>query len=246
MPTCTCSCTMASCRCCPGGDQAWALTCALVSSTVAARRSRPAPCWARVASGWRTASCAKVKCCPTSLGTVARCSPACSGRPGRCPCCWPRCSAPSQHQRLAGGGRAAVAGGGGGYAGQPQPWPAAGPACVAPACAEALAAGVLLCASSPACGGPVYPANYPGVIRVTGDARCAPGQWSWLGSRQADFGGYVGTGDRAGASLGCAALSGRIAALLREAPGMDCQQVHDWLRHHAAFAGPERRGAGHG
>jgi len=114
------------------------------------------------------------------------------------------------------------------------------------ACSEALAAGVLLCASSPARGGPVYPASYPGVIRVTGDARCAPGQWSWLGTRQADFGGYVGAGDRAGASLGCAALSGRIAALLRDEPGMDRQQVHDWLRQHAAFAGPERRGAGHG
>lgn len=113
-----------------------------------------------------------------------------------------RCSAPGQHQRLAGGGRAAVAGGGGGYAGQPQPWPAAGPACVAPGLRRGFGAGVLLCASSPARGGPVYPANYPGVIRVTGDARCAPGQWSWLGSRQADFGGYVGTGDRAGASWG--------------------------------------------
>ncbi|MFF7064689.1 peptidase S8 and S53 subtilisin kexin sedolisin [Pseudomonas sp. NPDC008258] len=114
------------------------------------------------------------------------------------------------------------------------------------ACAEALAAGVLLCASSPAQGGPVYPASYPGVLRLTGDARCAPGEWSWLGTRQADFGGYVGAGGRAGASLGCAALSGRIAALLRDEPGMDRQQIHDWLRAHARFIGPERRGASHG
>ena len=113
------------------------------------------------------------------------------------------------------------------------------------ACAEALAAGVVLCASSPAQGGPVFPASYPGVIRVTGDARCAPGQWSWLGTRQADFGGYVGTGGRAGASLGCAALSGRIAALLRDEPGMDRQRIHAWLRQHATFSGPERRGASH-
>ena len=113
------------------------------------------------------------------------------------------------------------------------------------ACTEALAAGVLLCASSPAQGEPVYPARYPGVLRVTGDARCAPGQWSWLGTRQADFGGYVGAGGRAGASLGCAALSGRIAALMREEPGMDRQQVYDWLRRNAAFSGPERRGASH-
>ncbi|MCE1006217.1 S8 family serine peptidase [Pseudomonas monteilii] len=113
------------------------------------------------------------------------------------------------------------------------------------ACAEALAAGVLLCASSPAQGGAVYPASYSGVIRVTGDARCAPGEWSWLGTRQADFGGYVGTGGMAGASLGCAALSGRIAALLRDEPGMDRQQVYDWLRSNAAYTGPERRGVGH-
>ncbi|MBK4987245.1 MULTISPECIES: subtilisin-like serine protease QhpE [Pseudomonas] len=113
------------------------------------------------------------------------------------------------------------------------------------ACAEAQAAGVLLCASSPARGAPVYPASYPGVIRVTGDARCAPGQWSWLGSRQADFGGHVGSGAAAGASLGCAALSGRVAALLRDEPGMHPQQVRDWLRSQAAFKGPERRGARH-
>ena len=60
------------------------------------------------------------------------------------------------------------------------------------ACAEAQAAGVLLCASSPAQGMRVYPANYPGVIRNTGDARCAAGQWAWLNSAQADFGGHMG------------------------------------------------------
>ncbi|MDZ3992044.1 hypothetical protein PspTeo4_14280 [Pseudomonas sp. Teo4] len=78
---------------------------------------------------------------------------------------------------------------------------------------------------------------------MTGDARCAPGQWSWLGTAQADFGGYVGDRGMAGASLGCAALTGRIAALLREAPAMSQQQLVDWLKTHAAFIGPERRGA---
>lgn len=48
------------------------------------------------------------------------------------------------------------------------------------ACAVAHTAGVLLVASSPARGGPVYPAAYPGVVAVTGDARCAEGQWSLL------------------------------------------------------------------
>ncbi|MFJ4345162.1 S8 family serine peptidase [Pseudomonas sp. NPDC089401] len=110
------------------------------------------------------------------------------------------------------------------------------------ACAEVQAAGVLLCASSPAQGNAVFPACYPGVIRVTGDARCAPGQWSWLGSAQADFGGHVGERGRAGASLGCAALTGRIAALLREQPRLERQQVCAWLQAHAAYHGPERRG----
>lgn len=111
------------------------------------------------------------------------------------------------------------------------------------ACAEVQAAGVLLCASSPAQGNAVYPACYPGVIRITGDARCTPGQWSWLGTAQADFGGYVGERGMAGASLGCAAVTGRIAALLQRQPGMDRQQVHAWLQANAAFSGPERRGA---
>ncbi|NIE74710.1 peptidase S8 and S53 subtilisin kexin sedolisin [Pantoea sp. Ap-967] len=109
------------------------------------------------------------------------------------------------------------------------------------ACAEVQAAGVVLCASSPAQGTAVYPARYPGVIRITGDARCAPGQWSWLGSAQADFGGYVGARGQAGASLGCAAVAGRIAALMQAQPGLDRQQVCAWLKAHAAFSGPERR-----
>jgi hypothetical protein len=114
------------------------------------------------------------------------------------------------------------------------------------ACAEAQAAGALLCASSPARGAPVYPASYPGVVRVTGDARCAPGQWSWLGTAQADFGASVGAMGTAGASLACAAFTGRIAALLRAQPDLDPTTALLWLKRHAAFTGPERKGAGHG
>ncbi|MCE1117974.1 MULTISPECIES: subtilisin-like serine protease QhpE [Pseudomonas] len=110
------------------------------------------------------------------------------------------------------------------------------------ACAEAQAAGVLLCASSPARGEAVYPASYPGVIRVTGDARCAPGEWSWLGTAQADFGAHVGTTGGAGASLACGAFSGRVAAVLRNRPGLEHMALIHWLKHHAAFTGPERKG----
>jgi hypothetical protein len=112
------------------------------------------------------------------------------------------------------------------------------------ACATAVAHGVLLCASSPAQGDGVFPANYPQVLRVTGDARCAEQQWSWLDSAQADFaacvqGSYPG---QSGASLGCAALSGHIAGYLAQQPQASNQQIVQWLQDNARYRGPERRG----
>ncbi|POA74834.1 peptidase S8 and S53 subtilisin kexin sedolisin [Pseudomonas sp. DP16D-R1] len=111
------------------------------------------------------------------------------------------------------------------------------------ACAAAVAKGVLLCASSPAQGEGVFPANYPHVLRVTGDARCAELEWSWLNTTQADFaacvhGTYPG---QSGASLGCAALSGHIAAFLVAHPEASNEQVIDYLQHNARYRGPERR-----
>jgi len=111
------------------------------------------------------------------------------------------------------------------------------------ACARALAQGVVLVASSPARGAPVFPARYPGVIRATGDARCAPGEVSWLGTAQADYGANVRAPDgiTAGASIGCAYLSAAIAALLCEHPGWDARALHAELRRRAAWRGAERR-----
>lgn len=111
------------------------------------------------------------------------------------------------------------------------------------ACAAAVARGVLLCASSPAQGAAVFPASYPQVLRVTGDARCTDEQWSWLDSAQADFaacvrGTYPG---QSGASLGCAALSGHIAGYLLEHPQASNAEVIDWLKRHAGYRGAERR-----
>ncbi|MOA36453.1 Subtilisin NAT precursor [compost metagenome] len=110
------------------------------------------------------------------------------------------------------------------------------------ACQRALDAGIVLCAASPAQGEAVYPASYPGVLRISGDARCAPGQWSWLGSAQADFGAPVTAGGLAGASLACATLSGQIARYLQAHPGSDRAALLDHLRRGAAFMGAERRG----
>lgn len=111
------------------------------------------------------------------------------------------------------------------------------------ACASAVARGVLLCASSPAQGEGVFPARYPQVLRVTGDARCAEQEWSWLDSAQADFaacvhGSYPG---QSGASLGCAALSGHIASFLVDHPQARNAQVLHWLQENAHYRGPERR-----
>jgi hypothetical protein len=113
------------------------------------------------------------------------------------------------------------------------------------ACERAQAQGCLLVAATPARGEPVFPAAYPGVLRVMGDARCGPGQHSALLLPHADFGACVlpPDGDRAhaGASLGCAHLSGRVAALL--AAGVACERAAVWqaLVDGAAFHGPERR-----
>lgn len=106
---------------------------------------------------------------------------------------------------------------------------------------ELIEAGVLVCASSPARGEPVFPASYAGVIRVTGDARCGEGEWSWLDSPQADFGAAVKVGGRSGASLGCAAFSGHLVDLLRERPELSNVQLIDVMRERAAFCGIERR-----
>ncbi|QXI27858.1 subtilisin-like serine protease QhpE [Pseudomonas vanderleydeniana] len=110
------------------------------------------------------------------------------------------------------------------------------------ACAAAHEAGIVLCASSPAQGEVVFPAAYPGVLRITGDARCAAGQWSWLDSAQAEFGASVRAGNgMAGASVACAALAGHIVGFLQREPGAGRQAVIDHLRQGASFVGPERR-----
>ncbi|QRY78266.1 peptidase S8 and S53 subtilisin kexin sedolisin [Pseudomonas sp. PDNC002] len=109
------------------------------------------------------------------------------------------------------------------------------------AVAELIEAGVLICASSPARGEPVFPASYPGVVRVTGDARCGEGEWSWLDSPQADFGAAVKVAGRSGASLGCAAFCGRLAALLAERPELSNVQLIEVMRERAAFQGIERK-----
>src|SRR5690606_27658265 len=100
-------------------------------------------------------------------------------------------------------------------------------------CCQAAEQGVLICASSPAMGQPVYPAAYSGVVAVTGDARCQPGQWSWLQEERAEFGAPVGRGAEGGASMACARFSGMLAAFWTERPSLSGAEVLHYFRQHA-------------
>jgi hypothetical protein len=107
------------------------------------------------------------------------------------------------------------------------------------AVARAQRRGVLVVAASPARGAPVFPAAYPGVVRATGDARCAAGEWSWLAGAQADFGAHARAGAVQGASAGCARIAARLASLL--ADGASPERALAELRERARYRGSERR-----
>lgn len=113
------------------------------------------------------------------------------------------------------------------------------------ACERAADAGVVLVASSPARGAPVYPAAYPQCIAVCGDARCGPEEISDLAGSNADLGAHpfaldhdAGSG---GASFACARVSARLALLLAQgtAPAAALQT----MRAQARYRAPERRSA---
>lgn len=119
---------------------------------------------------------------------------------------------------------------------------------LAEACARALAAGVVLCAAAPARGERVYPAGFDGVLRVTGDARCAPAELAAIGSGQADFGAHVrpldGSLVGAGSSMACAWFSGRAARYLADGGRIDV--LRDWLVAHAHYHGVDNPRRIHG
>lgn len=118
------------------------------------------------------------------------------------------------------------------------------------ACTKAMAQGATLCAASPARGEPVYPSAYPGVFRMTGDARCERREISHLNSRFADFGACVRPMDGAlgssGASIGCAHLTAHVAGYLKGYQKAGFDDVRDWLTTRARYHGPEQKGRVHG
>lgn len=114
------------------------------------------------------------------------------------------------------------------------------------ACRAALSRGVLLLAASPARGGPVFPASYEGVWRISGDARCAPGEISALQNAQADFGAHprglgMLEGVAGGASFSVGWVTGLIAAYLKDAPQAGAEQVQRHLLSLSRYHGAERR-----
>ncbi|NMF90354.1 subtilisin-like serine protease QhpE [Aromatoleum petrolei] len=112
------------------------------------------------------------------------------------------------------------------------------------ACTRALEQGVVLVAAAPARGTPVFPAAYPGVIAVSGDARCAPGQWSLLKgetSGAADWGcSPAGPGRMSGgASMATARFTGILAHHFTQYPAADPQGLADHLAARASWHGRE-------
>ncbi len=111
------------------------------------------------------------------------------------------------------------------------------------ACAMAEEAGVIMIASSPARGEPVYPASYAKVIRATGDARCGRAELSLLQTAQADFGAYVRCDQSAiaGSSVACAHLTAMAVTFLSRHPQATAEDLREWLGSKASYRGPERR-----
>lgn len=99
------------------------------------------------------------------------------------------------------------------------------------ACQQALNHNIILVAAAPSQGDPVYPSNYTGIIKATGDARCQPNEIAWLNDQQADFGGFSGIPYQgpAGASIGCASVTGAIAQLKCQYPHYKQEQIIEAL-----------------
>lgn len=108
----------------------------------------------------------------------------------------------------------------------------------------ANASGALVVASTPARGTPSFPAAYPGVLRATGDARCAVDEISLLEQAPLTMGAcavFAAPTGRLmrGASVGAAHLTRFIVAKLT--PGVGSASPGELLPAHAVYRGRERR-----
>ncbi|HJV28236.1 MAG TPA: S8 family serine peptidase [Aromatoleum sp.] len=115
------------------------------------------------------------------------------------------------------------------------------------ACEHAISRGVVLVAAAPARGSPVFPAAYPGVQSVSGDARCASGQWSLLKGETAGGALYgccpAGPDEaRGGASMASARFTGIVARLLAQFPCAGGNGLAEYLAACANWRGREYKG----
>lgn len=117
------------------------------------------------------------------------------------------------------------------------------------ACAESVAAGVLIVASVPAMGPQVYPAAYPGIVRATGDGRCCGDEVAAICSERADFGANpafdactTAPVRIAGASVAAARITGALAAMLAATPASDPGRLLQDLIASATHRGSQRAG----
>lgn len=111
------------------------------------------------------------------------------------------------------------------------------------ACARANAAGVTLVAACPARGGATFPAAYPQVLAVSGDARCLAGGWSVLADSP-HFGASpcaLQPAAGGGASFAAARISGVAAAFFSRQPAAGYADLLVHLRAGAGFIGRECR-----
>lgn len=118
------------------------------------------------------------------------------------------------------------------------------------ACADALARGAILVAAVPAIGATVFPAAYPGVLRVTGDARCRGDELAALADHRADIGacpwplGEPAPADTrpgvAGASVAAARVTGLLARQLARHRGQLPAPPATLLAAIAAHRGPQQ------
>jgi len=113
------------------------------------------------------------------------------------------------------------------------------------ACKLASPTGVVLLAAAAARGHMVFPAAYPNVIAVTGDARCAVGELSCLQNGWADIGACPGGLDHkphhrgGGASFAVAHVTGFLARSIGHGAVVD--NAFEFLQSHCSYFGRERR-----
>ncbi|EME68087.1 hypothetical protein H261_20180 [Paramagnetospirillum caucaseum] len=121
---------------------------------------------------------------------------------------------------------------------------------LAEACRSAVQAGLLLVTAVPAMGAMVFPAAYPGTVRVTGDGRCHAGHVSLIDDGRVHFGASPHLTGRpaspwrqsavAGASVAAARVTARLARLLHRFPDAANRQLLARLEAEAAHLGPQR------